>query len=818
MNFNQEQQTIINSIYGAYLVSAPVGTGKTTVLSERVLKAIELGIKPEEILCLTFTNKAAEEMRNRIKTRINEKEKFDEIVISTFHGFCSYFIKAEAKQLGVANDFLVIDEDDQIEIIKDVIKKEKINLEVENTFQIKDYIEKIYKSRLNNLEKKIGCQIMNLEIDNNLKLLNSEYQKKLKEENVLDFSELVLITMEALYFNEELKNKWTSRFKFIQLDEFQDTHLSEYLVVKQLARVHKNLSFIGDLDQTIYSWRGSDPVLISKIFKEHFKPVQEIFLLDNYRSSIKLLKAIEPVLDNMNYKHTKEIIGQKQGTEDNPIEIIDAYNFSEEISQVVHHIKKIREKNEKASIAVLARTHNIINLTAEIFSQQGIAHITVDQYNFFRRQEVRDIYAYLKIIFNKYDTESAYRIVSRPKRNIGETTLTEIREQGGKFGLRISDFFIFDNFLYQEPFEKLLNTWKKGRIVVLDTETTGTNTNKDEIIQIYAREVINGVAKNEFHHYIKNTIPVGTSEAVHRISDEFLLKKGEDTKEILKKLQEFIGNSMVVGHNVNFDLAMIVANGKRSGINFEFKTHADTLDLSRRLVESTNYKLNTLAQKFNLETATHSADDDVNATIGLLSVLIEKLKQGESERKELFGKYKKKFIKLAGQIKDWEMKAKTTKPVDFLEYIFENSGLEEYYGNDHEKEKRFHSYETLKKLFTKKYEENETENYEEVLRDLINYSSLVKNIDFLGLEKGKIPIVTVHQVKGLEFDYVFLISMNEYKFPSYASLKSNDLEEEKRLFYVALTRAKQKVFLSYSNFDNYNRTQTKSRFLGYLKV
>ena len=206
MKFNKEQQNIINSIDGAYLVSAPVGTGKTTVLSERVLKAIEYGIKPEEILCLTFTNKAAEEMRSRIRSKINEKEKFDEIIISTFHGFCAYFIKAEAKQLGLTNDFLIIDDTDQIEIVKEIVVEKKINLNIEKKYDVFAILEKIYQSRLMKLEKEIGCQVVEIELDKNLALLNIEYQKRLKQENILDFNELVFITMQALYCDKNLKN------------------------------------------------------------------------------------------------------------------------------------------------------------------------------------------------------------------------------------------------------------------------------------------------------------------------------------------------------------------------------------------------------------------------------------------------------------------------------------------------------------------------------------------------------------------------------------------------------------------------------------
>ncbi|MBU4432611.1 UvrD-helicase domain-containing protein, partial [Patescibacteria group bacterium] len=259
MNFNKNQQEIIDNINGAYLISAPVGTGKTTVLTERIIKALDSGVKPEEVLCLTFTNRAAEEMRARIKKRIGEKGVFEQLFIGTFHAFCVYFIKAEAKQIGVGADFVILDEDEQFEIFKNILdKKENVMLLGKNEKrETLDLIERIYKRRLARLEIMIGCQVPAVEEDRNLDELEQMYIQELENQNAFDFNELVLLTLRSLYFDIRLKNKWAQKFKLIQLDEFQDTHLSEYLVIKELAKQHKNVALIGDLDQTIYSWRGS---------------------------------------------------------------------------------------------------------------------------------------------------------------------------------------------------------------------------------------------------------------------------------------------------------------------------------------------------------------------------------------------------------------------------------------------------------------------------------------------------------------------------------------------------------------------------------
>jgi|WetSurMetagenome_2_1015567.scaffolds.fasta_scaffold00882_9 DNA helicase II / ATP-dependent DNA helicase PcrA len=813
MTFNEEQQKIIDSIFGAYIISAPVGTGKTTILTERVAKAIEAGIKPAEILCLTFTNRAAEEMSERIKARINNKKIFDEITVKTFHGFCAYFIKAESKQIGLPRDFVIFEEEEQREVMKDILIKhpEILINEEKASREISDLIEKVYDQRLNLLLREIGCQIDELKTDKSMEAIGAEYHQALTEQNALDFNELVLLTLRTLYLDEKIKNKWAGKFRFIQLDEFQDTHLSEYLVVKELAKAAGNVSFIGDLDQTIYSWRGSQPVFLTKLIKKHFPAVKELGLSTNYRFNPNILAAVKSFLESFASASTKELNTLKESdTEEKAVNVFSAHNLREEISWVIEKIKNLREKETDAKIVVIARTNNLITKTADIFAAKGVAHITVDKYEFFRRQEVKDVYAYLKIIFNRFDLEAAYRLVKRPPRNIGSATLKTIVERGDSIGLKVSDFLNFKNYNYPEPFYNLINKFDKGRLVVLDTETTGTDVLSDDIIQVFAQEVVNGKVEKKFHYYLKNDVPVGFSETVHGLSDEFLRKNGAEPKKVLAELKEFIGADAAVGHNVNFDLSMLVENGKRRGVSFDFKEYYDTLDLAKRMVDSPNYRLTTLAELLGLATATHDAEDDVSATVGLLGVLVEKMRKGSPERVVLWQEFSAKFLKLANTIDSWQKLVSASRPPEVLEKVWEESGLEKYYGAEADHEKRQKSIEELAKVFAEK--DNPDKRPEISLRELIHYAALVKDINFLGLEKGKIPIVTAHQVKGLEFDYVFIIGMNEYIFP----ISRSDIEEEKRLFYVAMTRAKKKIFISYSQYNDNGYAATKSRFIDYI--
>ena len=816
MKLNSQQQAIVDNIFGAYLINAPVGTGKTSVLTERIVKAMESGIKPNEILALTFTNRAADEMKSRIKERVDDKNDFDSLTVSTFHAFCAYFIRSEASNVGISTDFLILDEDEQLEIVKSIFN-EANKVFPEKPREILNSLEEFYKYRLSLFQVDIGHNVDIKKINPEIIIFGEEYLRRLKEQNSFDFNELVLSVLEILFKYQDINQKWSERFRFILLDEFQDTHLSEYLVIKELAKKHKNISLIGDIDQTIYSFRDSRPVFIANLFKEHFKPVKEFSLNINYRSNPGLIKAFISVLGNMEEAKTKElrVLNDDKNSSNNIIskciKSFKGYNFKEEVLWVIDSIKNIKKIDKSAKIAVLTRTNRLIGNVAEVFSENDISFLTVDQYDFFKRQEVKDIFAYLKILFNKADLFSAKRIIQRPPKNIGEETLEKIRKEGSACGLNLSDFLNFRNYNFAEPFSQLIELKNKGRIIVLDTETTGINPAKDEIIQVYAREIIDGEIAQEFHHYLKNKKSVASSFFVHKISDEFLKEKGEDPKKVLVSLKDFISDSVVVGHNVVFDLNMIKENCKRYKINIDFKNYYDTLDLAKRFLSLGSYKLSNIAKHLNFKDATHSADDDVAATVDLLLFLVEKLEKNSKEREVLWNKFKPKFINLSVDINNFEKQIDKMRPDDFLAFVWENSGLDEYYNKDKGSLQRKKSFETLKTFFKNRDEDflpNRT-----ALHNLIHYSGLIKNIDFLGVDGGKIPIVTIHQVKGLEFDYVFLLGLNEGVFPFF---KTDNMEEEKRLFYVALTRSRKEVFLSYSMFNEYNYPSAKSRLISMI--
>jgi len=285
-----------------------------------------------------------------------------------------------------------------------------------------------------------------------------------------------------------------------------------------------------------------------------------------------------------------------------------------------------------------------------------------------------------------------------------------------------------------------------------------------------------------------------------------------DKRQALKEIIDFVGDSLVVGHNVSFDIAILEENANRVKEKFSVTNFYDTLDLAKRYLVAPNYKLETLSRLLGLHQAVHNAEDDVLASFELLVRLMPELTAGSDSRAKLFAANSKKFISLASAIGRWQLLAKVKRPAELLSIILEESGLWDYYSDDQAAERRLKSFDTLKRLFTELDDADLTPK--EAIVRMLSYGSLVKNIDFLGLDEGKIPVITIHQVKGLEFDYVFMPMLNEGIFPT--TRKNNDFLEEKRVFYVGLTRAKKGLYLSWNQFDDYNRPRVKSRFLAYF--
>jgi DNA helicase-2/ATP-dependent DNA helicase PcrA len=801
-----EQSKIVNHIKGAILVLAPVGTGKTRVLAERVLRAIENGIPARKILCLTFTNRAGKEMTDRLARYCPSQFRY--LTIKTFHGLCAAMLRIEARQIGLPADFVIYDDTDCIELVKEIfgLSKEK---EAQQIFF--DLAKCKSQASVAQLSSNYPLEHLYADLGAQKARLASRYKALLQQRHALDFADLVFYVRVMLHNHLEIRKRWQERFDFVQVDEVQDTHQSEYSIVHCLASQSGNLAMIGDLDQTIYAWRGSEPEKVISQFRHNFKPT-EYSLTWNFRATKTLLKAASAFADSFEQRQTKITPAPdcKQG------ELIQVHLAQDEWAEaqwIGKQIQKLASGNPNFvynRVAVLARTHKRIEIVSQVLNQLHIPCTTVEQFQFFMRQEVKDALAYLRLLLNPFDASSMRRILMRPNRGIGSATIENVITKGQDCGFKLTDMASSQTFIDGDPFSPLLAAYTSGKIVVFDVETTGFSTSEDEVVEIAAARLINSRVEAKFQAYIANTVSVGSSEQIHGYSDKFLARNGRPATEVFQEFLNFTGDSLLVGHNVGFDIKMVQAHARKVGMALPKFQWADTWNLATRFIEADSYNLEALAEKLNLaQFPNHNAMEDTLTTVELLTKLIPFVRLKADYRQALVYRYGNEFAGLAEQIDNWRDASQELRPAQLLNKVIEESGLYSYYQFD---EKRRQNLLHLVQIFQNW--DIQKLHPETVLRRIIDYTALAKNLDQVSQDDNQVPVITIHQSKGLEFDTVFIAGASEDEFPGFYHVQNDDLEEEKRLFYVAMTRAQKQLFISAFLRDSKGYSKSFSQFIG----
>lgn len=860
MNFNEEQEFVINELSENILLLASAGTGKTNTLSKRISKIIEnKKAEPSEILCITFTNKACKEMKDRIEKDI-EKDAGD-ITVKTFHSFCFDIIKSYGKdKTDIFTDFLVFDEEDCKEIIKmcnfynyplnklqqfiELVKMESSKLNITINGDIKNY-KAIVDSIFNYKSDKIDyiCSdrgLLNNSMKEDLKskgaYLVKLYDYLLNDNHGLDFSDLTIKAKE-IFKDESIVEDLRNRYKFINIDEVQDTSLLEYSIIEKLFSGN-NILLCGDIFQTIYSWRGSEPKKIIEEYKKNYFP-KEIVFTKNYRSTKNITEGSLSFLKNAykeeyNKVYNREILSETKD-DGEKIKLIRSGNLRKEARYIFNEIKRLEEEGEDiSSTAILSRDNRYnIQISNELrnicrYESNNFEFILIDQFKFFRRQEIKDIIAFLKLIINRYDNVSLRRILKRLPTGIGDKKLEAIESnEYRKVGIALSDFIDNRVIDYGEKYGMLIEELDKGNIVVFDVESTGVNVTSDEIIQIAAIKINNkGKVIEKFEKFLKNSKSVASSMKVHGFTDEFLEKNGEDKGKVLEEFIEFSKDSVIVGHNVQYDINILNSELRRSNLSkAKYKGFYDTLDIYRRFYPKLkNHKLESLSAIFKTETKpSHDAMDDILATKDLLVYAVENnIKPTSLERINKMNKYIKDFDYISRALNNLFEKAKDKRPYEIVVDIINDfkiktlySGTREDRNNGSEKIERLRDfYRLLREI------DDKNKSCADSLMEVITITGLsngeMENLIIKKTNRPRIPIITVHQSKGLEFDNVFIAGLNENTFPSYMALKSNNIEEEKRAFYVAITRAKKRLYLLNHKFGINNRSLEESSFIKYI--
>ena len=417
-SLNDQQLIAVNCNEGNKLVLAGAGSGKTRVLTYRIAKLIQdFNVRPSDVLALTFTNKASREMKDRIESIL--KISSQGLWFGTFHGICRRILKIHWREAELSERFTILDSQDQLRLIKRILKGNNYDEKLYDPKSIQSFInrKKDNGQRSNNISDKD---------DEVYVAIFKEYENILKQTMSVDFADLILKTYELFRSHTQILNYYTKRFKHIMVDEFQDTNLLQFKLLKLLNNDTGSLYAVGDDDQSIYGWRGALSKNI-KSFTDQFTDVEIFKLEQNYRSTNKILKVANSLISHNKNRLGKELWTASERGE--TVKIFEAYNNDEESSFIVDKIKMLeRDGYKKSEIAILYRNNFLSRRLEEELNGRGIPYIIYGGFRFFERSEIKDMIAYLRVIVNPDDDSAFERTINNPPRGIGQKTIDIIRK------------------------------------------------------------------------------------------------------------------------------------------------------------------------------------------------------------------------------------------------------------------------------------------------------------------------------------------------------------------------------------------------------
>lgn len=432
MTLNDKQLEAVKHKDGPCLVLAGAGSGKTKVLTQRIINLIDSGVSPYNILAITFTNKAAKEMKNRVENELGSIT--DSIFIGTFHSFGLRILRENYIDIGYTSNITILDTDDAKAIVKRILKENGYD---PAKYEIRTIINKISSAKNDGISPDEYTKLFLNDLDIVIGLVYKEYTKLLKDNNSVDFDDLLLKPVELLKKNKIILEKYQERFKYILVDEYQDTNSIQYELCKLLASRYKNIFVVGDANQSIYSFRNADYRNILN-FEKDYKNTKVILLEENYRSTNNILKAANSVIKNNSEGKKLNLWSSKSDGE-----LIDYIRCEDEIKEanfVINKIKDLVSNGYKYSdIAVLYRTNAQSRVVEDAFVRNNIPHNIIGSYYFYNRKEIKDLIAYLKLIYNPCDSVSLERIINVPKRGIGAKSIENLRKKATENNISMFD-------------------------------------------------------------------------------------------------------------------------------------------------------------------------------------------------------------------------------------------------------------------------------------------------------------------------------------------------------------------------------------------
>jgi len=415
-SLNPEQREAVLHTDGPLLILAGAGSGKTRVITFRIAHLIGQGYAaPDEVLAVTFTNKAAEEMRTRVEQLLGDERR--PVWMSTFHSLCARLLRREGPAIGLTRDFVIYDSSDQISVVKQALKSLDID---DKLIQPRAALSRISQAK-NKMEtpdqmKSSGWGLR----DQQIAKVYEVYRRVLDDAGALDFDDLLLKTVDLFEGNEQVRERYARKFKYIMIDEYQDTNRPQYLLIKRLAELHRNLCVVGDPDQSIYKWRGADLKNILD-FETDFPEAVIVRLEQNYRSTQVILDAASAVISQNRGRKEKTLWTEKKGGE--PILYMRAGDEIEEADFITRAVREARQKDPNTMVAVLYRTNSQSRAIEDALMREGVPYRIIGGVRFYERKEIKDVLAYLRLVINPHDDVSFRRVVNVPTRGIGKTVM-----------------------------------------------------------------------------------------------------------------------------------------------------------------------------------------------------------------------------------------------------------------------------------------------------------------------------------------------------------------------------------------------------------
>jgi DNA helicase-2/ATP-dependent DNA helicase PcrA len=731
-NMNPQQQEGIQSVDGPVLLLAGAGSGKTRVITHRIAYLIqERGVAPDSILAVTFTNKAAKEMAERVD-KILGPTSLAKPMLATFHSFCVRVLRRDIEALrvggvGLTRTFAIYDEADQQAVVKQALKRLAID---DKSLKPRVALGRISWAKNHMIDPQEYFLASTNPMEEKIAHIFEIYKKELFKANALDFDDLLLETVRLLKSSSETREKYNRRYKYLLIDEYQDTNRPQYELMKLLAGSSGNVCVVGDEDQSIYSWRGADIKNILE-FEKDFPGTKTIRLEQNYRSTQMILEGASAVVGHNTQRKGKNLwTAREGGSLIGHYEAPDGENEALFIAdRVQKYLREAGAQEDMPRCAVLYRTNSQSRLVEEALRRYQIQYHMVGGFSFYDRAEVKDILSYLKLVQNVHDSVALGRVVNSPPRGIGKTTMETLERMALSSGMSTWDAIsraIEDRLL---PPRALMALSSFRRLIEDARAMLGRE---------FAEKLAGDIAGDG-----NASLPSGMAEDV---SFEFGAEDQEETAVAA-------GVNEDTGANTSFD----------TSFNFGFDF-------------GPSEEISTIAPENAIDSdVSHGIDA---ATFNPFAPVVLKKSAGTT-------------MERAAEIKMKDEKPAFRKPGDpatlpeLIKFLNDRSG----YIRALEEEATPESFSRIENLKELANAAQDAQERGETLHEFLDHAALVSDADSYS-EEARVTLMTLHAAKGLEFPLVFLTGMEEGLFPhSRTLIDPTGLEEERRLCYVGMTRA-----------------------------